>query len=306
MNEVTFKEGALSPLKEKKKRRLRGSKLGNFIFYGLTGLLSVLVSFCAGYASQILYCNNSYVHFYVNGMSMYPTLNPSATYRSSNGTESQIAWNFGNFNRQGVYRCDAGLADASTGFLEKIERFSIVSSYYETDYQRDSEGNYILDENGNPVLNSGAGEKIKRVIGMPGESLYFDAQGELHISTDGGETFEVVAQPFLEEQSWWTDEIKNWRYSDASNPYLASADESQYVWTLGDDQYFLCGDNRRRSTDSRGSSSSGGRIGPVSSHCITGLAVVINGEVNYEVSGGTGRASSNIFDLYMPWNYRYL
>lgn len=300
MNEVTFKEGTLSPLKEKKKRKLRGSKLGNFIFYVAVLALSIAVSFCAGYAAEVLYCNNSYVHFYVNGMSMYPTLNASAEAKTWSGSDMKPntpKYRYGNFDSPGIYRCDAGLADASAGYMDKIERFSIVSSYYESDYEKDSSGNYILDENGKPIVISGKGEKIKRVIGLPGESLYFDASGELYVKMVGAEDYEKVEQPFLEEQSWWTDEMREWRIND--NPYVASA-KSNKTWTLTDDQYFICGDNRAHSTDSRAE-------GPVYSHSITGLAVAVNGKVNYEITNDRqASASSNIFDLYMPWNYRYL
>ena len=82
--------------------------------------------------------------------------------------------------------------------------------------------------------------QVKRVIGLPGERITF-AEGRLFI--DGENQRET--------------------YLRGLPPYLG-LEESEY--DLGRDQYFLMGDNRTRSTDSR-------HYGPVHRTSIEGRAV---------------------------------
>lgn len=67
---------------------------------------------------------------------------------------------------------------------------------------------------------------IKRVIGLPGETVYIDAKGTIYIN---GEKL---------EESYGREVI--------ANPGLASSEI-----TLAEDEYFLLGDNRNNSEDSR-------------------------------------------------------
>lgn len=86
---------------------------------------------------------------------------------------------------------------------------------------------------------------VKRVIGMPGETICIEKDGTITID---GKT-----------------------YDDAfSDPYTDDAD-AEYVGTpvtLRDDEYFLIGDNRADSRDSR-------YIGPIKGSCIIGKVIHI-------------------------------
>lgn len=85
---------------------------------------------------------------------------------------------------------------------------------------------------------------IKRIIGLPGETVQIDKEGNIFI--DGS---------LLEE--------------DYGNEVMLSPGLAEEPFTLGDDEYFVLGDNRNGSTDSRDP-----LVGAVSEDWILGRAWV--------------------------------
>ncbi|MDR0934794.1 MAG: signal peptidase I [Erysipelotrichaceae bacterium] len=82
-----------------------------------------------------------YTTFYIDGQSMYPTLN-------AGGGETTAP-----------ERNDFGIVDTSRSIINSIKRFDIVTTYFPDDYNAKDE--LLLNRD----------KKIKRVIGLPGEKV---------------------------------------------------------------------------------------------------------------------------------------
>ena len=76
------------------------------------------------------------------------------------------------------------------------------------------------------VVNYNNTKLVKRIIGMPGETVYINEKGDIYINDE------------LLEESYVKEVIR----------YRGRAEEPI---TLGEDEYFVMGDNRNGSSDSR-------------------------------------------------------
>lgn len=199
-------------------RKMKNKKLKTTL--SIVCYLFLLIAICV--SGALIFHSSYYELVYVSGSSMAPTLN---------GSDNELS---------GAV-VDFGIVDAHKSAINHIERFDIVSTYYPDDYSSDG------------VLLAGAKKKIKRVIGMPGDT--FTIKDGL-LSVKEGE--EYVSIPYKFETSFTTTK-------DIQDK------------TLGEDEYWLLGDNRANSNDC-------GKFNkPVTKKQITGVLVAIEGTANLKV-----------------------
>ena len=153
---------------------------------------------------------------------------------------------------------DCVIWDGHKETFSKLERFDIV----------------ILN---NPVDPNK--DLIKRVIAMPGETFYFGSDednGSLYIMNQAG-TYDLVAQPIDDYF------VKNGTYNMYHTPT-----------TLAKDQYFVCGDNRLHSTDSRD-------LGPISRGYILGIVVAVVGKADAMLNDQSSIVYTNLRIEWPRW-----
>lgn len=264
-------------------------------------------------SGQVTYNYVRYQSFFVNGESMYPTLNSDVTFTDENGnfhdgsaTDSLgLNYTWGNFDGtfrghsgvlHGTYVCDYGLMDSKSGFADHIRRFDIVVTYFDNEFT-------------NGVISSLASMKIKRVLALPGESFYFDAGGELYVLNSATAAYEKKEQSFLDaielsHPGWKKATVTNfpvtYRDSEGTKTYLAV----NTPHTLGSNQYFVVGDNRLKdgSSDSRIYSN-----GAVSKSSLIGKAMVISAKCSYNIPSSGSVSWKPLFNTFkMPWQLRSL
>ena len=197
------------------------------IFASIFSVASIAISSC------IIFHNNYYEFFWVNGQSMYPTLNAKAKNKNSNN-EDHLIGERDIYGPLGNYDVDYGYMDTHKSVLDNLQRFDIIVCH-----QIDSEK-----------------DVIKRILALPGETFYFllkqtnpdlpETNGDLYIKKPGEEEFTYVAQSFISEEL-----LRAGNYSDSRGNPLYHTEGVGY--TLADNEYFVVGDNRKPncSSDSR-------------------------------------------------------
>lgn len=101
-------------------------------------------------------------------------------------------------------------------------------------FEEPKRGDIVIFETPDPRASEGT-LYIKRVIGLPGETVTISGS-TVTITNEAGEGF-VLNEPYLQTKN----------YADG---YLSAAMNNQTI-TLDDDEYFMMGDNRDNSNDSR-------------------------------------------------------
>lgn len=204
------------------KKEMNEKPVKNRKRFGTAFHICIIVFSCILLAVEgVVYYQRSYLTpFWVNGQSMYPTLNLHAT--DKNGKE--LGENPPDPSAREGYTVDYGVMDTHKKAINKIKRFDIVV----TKYTKEDTSN-----------------KIKRVLGLPGDTIEFKNDGDLYVNGS------FVVQPLAEE-------------------YIRGAVYPAEKTVLKEDEYFVCGDNRKHSYDSS-------NIGPIKKEYITGKVVAICG-----------------------------
>ncbi|MCM1495419.1 MAG: signal peptidase I [Bacteroides sp.] len=155
-----------------------------------------------------------------------------------------LVWNYVGCRSEVIgHSMESTLYDGESVWLDKITyqfrepaRFDIVVFPYQ-----DSEANFI-----------------KRIIGLPGETIYIDPEGRIYIGTEDTLYMEKDGSVHNEveylEEDYGKEVIQESRRGLAAEPL-----------TLGADEYFVMGDNRNNSQDSRYEA-----VGPISRDRIEG------------------------------------
>ncbi len=104
----------------------------------------------------------------------------------------------------------------------------------------------LRDPHGNPLRGRFF---IKRLIGMPGDSLKIDDQGRMLVRPAGEKEFEILDEKFHPAFERIYSELGGY------HGYVADMPGAQYSlstpYTVPDDHYFMLGDNSAHSQDSR-------------------------------------------------------
>lgn len=301
-HDVIIADGELSPLGDKKPSR------GKRVF-GIIGEVVFLTLFTLvlSVSGQITYDYARYSPFFVNGMSMYPTLNRNVYRVTSTGeTEDQsnsTLYNWGNFDKTNyTYYCDYGMFDAKQFSLSELARFDILVTYFKDDMVLGSDGKYVVKTKASSGLDPDL--KIKRLIAFPGESFYFDSEGDLWIKAVGATDFEKIDQPFLADGLAINAAWKKQTLTINGGVWDNGAWRSTTGATLGANEYFVCGDNRLygASSDSRYAAH-----GPVPGEAIQGKAVTLIGRCSFRYySDGTSEYHPLWNSYKMPWALEWL
>ncbi len=236
----TYLEPTGNPKNDRQIRRELGVKR-NPLHVFLKVLFTIFFVSALIVGNVIIFHNLYYRSFFVNGQSMYPTLNGNATY--SDGTLVEKTFDYEK-TIDGM-TVDYGIMDTHEYTKQGIRRFDIIVTKYSKDDNSD---------------------KIKRVIALPGETFYFVStspneatNGDLYL------IFEGTSEGVLIPQTFGSEAIL--REKDYSGSNIPKSDSPK---TLGDDEYYVLGDNRPHSDDS-----SGGYL--IKYSFIAGVAIALEG-----------------------------
>ena len=219
---------------------------------------------------------------FVDGRSMEPTL-------YGNRGENQYA--------------DYGIIDDHISALNGLKRFKIITTYYPFQYSTDYVGGYKHGES-NVVDKKESSYKIKRVYGMPGESIKFDVNEEWALEAKSlaaqygsySESAQYAAQKAIEfyvkKHGGDAFEKQDLKFKRKIN--VSTIDSYKYTYDLADDEYWVMGDNYSSSWDCFREKA------PIYKDNLVGVLIAIEGKcrINMKNSGGSKLDDDGTKDYY--------
>ncbi|MFA5421846.1 MAG: signal peptidase I [Bacilli bacterium] len=216
----------------------------------------------------VIFHNLYYKSFFVNGQSMYPTLNGGATCLDG----SPIGAGVGSTCSDHGTTVEYGIMDTHELAKKSIRRFDIIIGLFP---------------------NTTTKDVIKRVVALPGESFYLindfggPTNGDLYIIPPGETEGQLIPQNFGSE-----DIIRGGHYIGDRVPTI------NHPMTLADNQYYVLGDNRVISKDSRST-------GPLIYEDIKGVAVALEGTCVLDCSSTDGSCKATNVRFHWPVSLRW-
>lgn len=230
-----------------KKEKLPKSPLRIFLDKIVFSLYVVSLVAAVCFSTFVWFQKYYFVSYWVNGQSMWPTLNKEAKDAKGEYFNDDPR----NKSMNGATDVDFVIGDNHQNIIDKLVRFDIIICKYS---------------------ESDSFDKIKRVIALPGETFYIDSTGAnnegngvLHVLNNETNEFEVVEQPIEDRYVMVGDYPATY-----SSPY-----------TLADNEYFVMGDNRAHSSDSR-------LNGPVKKDNIEAKAIALVARCKIVIKGSSG------------------
>ena len=151
---------------------------------------------------------------------------------------------------------DYGIIDDHKNAISNLKRFQIITTYYPFPDSKDYKTPYVHGEN-NVIDEHDSSYKIKRVYGLPGETIRFELDEEYaNAARSFANPYSEEAQDaarraiqFFVKTNENEDFVKqNMKFKRKIN--IAKLHEyKEYEYTLGDDEYWVMGDNYSASSD---------------------------------------------------------
>ena len=273
--------------------------------WALTGVALLLA--CT-YGVNLLTLNVTYdLPFFVNGMSMYPTINAGGLRYSEEGYRL-LSWDDNESRSGDIIDYGLGKSVGHGNWIDSLQRNDIVVTYYPRDYVKDSSGEYSRDAQGKLILKSGATPKIKRLIALPNEHFEYEIvrpeEGESDISSPvygktkvGLPGQEAYLKP-LYDLSYFGPTERSSGYTYPAYSYSWAKQSNTYILDLGEDEYLAAGDNRGASSDCLSERFT------ITKEMIQGKAFLLVGSCEFSASSAGNTIKPNYGYTFTPWAYR--
>ena len=173
-----------------------------------------------------------------------------------------VSGNSMNPTLKGGSRADYGIIDDHKSAIDHLKRFNIVTTYYPFAKSTDYKGGYVHGGT-NEIDKNNSSYKIKRVYGLPGETIRFDLDPiwneKVEFLKSSGAEYEEVAAAINNAivfsvkkagaEEFETQKITFNRLFKENANYIDLNKYKDFEIELGSDEYWVMGDNYCASFD---------------------------------------------------------